>query len=266
MTLLKHAFESWIVKGAFIIVLALLVALIYYGAVVWLFPESDWGWRADEKRAAFGSAFGALAAVFSGLAFLGVVLMIRQSDRQFRDERLLTNLTELFKLYSSEPMLRAVHGLHLWSEDISKRRNVALDNGTPGSDLVHPDAAEELKSWWKERGFDGDYFKAIHEEYISEVAKFEKLLANHCATADTIHNWRRQVSHFYRYLALLRRHGLLPKELALAYWSRDDRRIIPKVLIPADAHLNRKVAGMPFGKGYPKSELLEFYDESLKRA
>lgn len=266
MKLPRRILESWIVKGFLYLVVAVLVAAIYFALVAWYYSEAEWGWRVDDKRAAFGSSFGALAAIFSGLAFLGVILTIRQSARQFRDERLANNLTELFKLYSSEPMLRAVQGLHLWSENISMCHNVTLNAGAGGNLSSLPDASNDLTAWWKENGFSDEYFVAIHDAYLIEVKKFERLLASGAPTADTIHNWRRQVSHFYRYLALLRCHELLPKEFALAYWSHNDRKIIPKVLIPADAHLNRKVADKPLGSGDPKWELLEFYDESRKKA
>ena len=103
----------------------------------------------------------------------------------------------------------------MWSNEIGKRNGLTLDAKGSRIELEMPNAAPDLQTWWTDRGLDVRWFVAIHDEYQCEVQKFEKLLDERKPTLDTIHNWRRQVSHFYRYLALLRKDDLLSKEFAL---------------------------------------------------
>lgn len=109
-------------------VLAFLVSSILYGGAVWL-VFGDW-----ERSGSFGDSFGALTSIFTGLAFVAIVLSHRSQQRELR------MATERHQL-SIEAHKRAARILALstmiasWQERVAVARKRGEDRHAEGLEL-----------------------------------------------------------------------------------------------------------------------------------
>ena len=76
---------SWILKYKFHLVVVMAMIVLWASVPFWLsfFP----GIGSVERRGQFGDSFGSLNALFSGLAFLGVIYAIRLQSRELKAQQ-----------------------------------------------------------------------------------------------------------------------------------------------------------------------------------
>lgn len=96
--------KKW-TKWVFIIVLVLYLG--YFSVMCWLFPGNL------EKRGQFGDMFGALGALFSGLAFAGLIITIMQQREDLKNQRDEINLQR-------EDLEAQTEALRLQKEEIAQ--------------------------------------------------------------------------------------------------------------------------------------------------
>lgn len=72
--------------NTWVFVIVLVLYLGYFSVMCWLFPGNL------EKRGQFGDMFGALGALFSGLAFAGLIITIMQQREDLKNQRDEINL------------------------------------------------------------------------------------------------------------------------------------------------------------------------------
>jgi len=83
-----------------------------------------------------------------------------------------------------------------------------------------------------EEGFLGKYIEIMNKENqdanalpIAERMEFQR---------GTLHYQRRVVSSFWRGTAILIKYSLVPRNVVLKWWSRDDVEIVNKIIIPIE--------------------------------
>jgi len=101
---------------------------------------------------------------------------------------------------------------------------------------------------WKLRRDNGDEFTQVYlktwkieEEAVAKIEPSKQLEA----TAAGLHHRRRIVKLFYDRLAGLYELGVFPRKMIYRYWTRDDLRIIPEVLIPLEQAVAKELGTKP---------------------
>lgn len=220
-----------------LIVLLALVTSVW--VIYWIIiPLVFSGWQ---TRGTFGDMFGAINALFSGLAFVGIIYAIILQKRELMLQRLelestrvelkrsaeaqektiiYQTITSLFQEYGSTQMLYAVRTL--W-------------------DFYRKEGKKNFAKKYKE-------IRSIEIQEISSLDKEKRIEAEQ----GTLDNQRRLVKNFYDRLAGLYTEGILPKRLLYLYWGESDLQIIPKILIPMENILRKALDLEPLHE-YPNS-------------
>ena len=135
-------------------------------------------------------------------------------------------------------------GFLWWNARQTRRHHVI---GELRKDYLSPQMFYAVKTVWEfhdkcekdKSDFVEEYMKRFDEDKrrISSLDEQKRLKAEH----STLHYQRRLVSHFYQYVATLRAHGILPKDIVFGIWAEKDLRIIPKVIIPIEIRLKKEI-------------------------
>lgn len=141
--------------------------------IVWLF---SWSFLTrvigfcNEQAGQFGDSFGALNALFAGLAFFGLIITIRQQGRQYRFERFEENFFQLLQFHneSKDSLIynpddtAAISGIRIF-QDFENTRNTGQ--------FRCRSSLQEIQQFIEHRFFHGNlyiYFRTLQSllEYI----------------------------------------------------------------------------------------------------
>ena len=106
----KKTGKGWINTkkwNTWVFIIVLVLYLGYFSVMCWLFPGNL------EKRGQFGDMFGALGALFSGLAFAGLIITIMQQREDLKNHRDEINLQR-------EDLEAQTEALRLQKEEIAQ--------------------------------------------------------------------------------------------------------------------------------------------------
>lgn len=226
---------------------ALTVFLLWVAFQIWLPYLMTVLDRKGELTGAgtFGDSYGALNALFSGLAFAGIVVSIFLQSRELAETRqelegqkkVLENanvhqvLVYILGEYRSLEMLAAVRGLwQFFRENQADLRN--------------------------------SYTSRLNTEsaYVSSLPLGQQLEAERM----TLHFKRRLVSQFYQHLAGLYALGIIKGEILYTYWGESDLEIIPRVLIPIETAIMQQLGVSTDKSSATLAKLQKLYDDSRR--
>jgi len=117
-------------------------------------------------------------------------------------------------------------------------------------DRFHEDATTLWNFYREECGENGDTLRRQFKQFLDQHKRAEINIA------------RRRVSHFYHRVAALHVGGVLSGKALYTHWTNRDLRIIPKIIIPLEEVLYKRLHGeMPSGQF---ERLQTLYDDSEK--
>lgn len=96
------------------------------------------------------------------------------------------------------------------------------------------------------------------EQRISALDKLDRLKHER----NTLHYYRRLVSHFYHHLGALLINGILPRDIIFRSWSESDLRIIPEILVPIENNLRAVLHEPPKRPLDEKHPLVFLYEQA----
>ena len=198
----------------------------------------------------FGDMFGGINALFSGLAFAGVLVAIFLQRRELECQKEALELTQ--KEMAKQTQQFQMSNLH--------QVLIPIIN-----DYRTPDMHAAVKALWELYGAHPETFVVVYENLRTEqAAEIEALPPTQRAPAEaaTLHFQRRMVTHFYRVLGGMYELGVIPKTVLYTYWERGDLAIIPKILVPIEVSLGATLgtSGDPHRPSLGK--LLRLHDDS----
>ena len=249
-----------------VILLALVGAACLLWAIYWLFvvtvllpvPEGGSSDALYARRGQFGDMFGAVNALFTALAFAGLLytIFLQRRDLAIQGRNLALTLKEVrdqseaFKKQNS--ILRDNLTYEVLVSILQEYRSVEM--GVAVRDL-----------WDFARANTRRLGEAYEEIRAIEAKAVEALDAPHRieGARATLHFKRRLVSEFYKNVAKLYDLGFVPPKILYTLWTETDLKIIPDVLLPIEYEL-----GKALGVGPPaaSAELKKLYDDSVRYA
>jgi hypothetical protein len=234
-----------VVLAVFAIGLMLLIVL------GWLRAPTTASWFPGTSFKENESVFEAFNALFSSLAFAGVIIAI------------LIQRAEL-KVQAAQLGRQS---------DALDEQNVLLRKASVGETLVtlsfeyrSLQMLQAVRAIRELVGKNPDTFLAKYDEICEAELRPLGVLAPDAAArseAETLHYRRRLVSHFYLLLSGLYATDIIPSDVLFTHWREPDLRIIPEVVLPLERHLAGQLGtGMDTDPGFERLQRL--YDDSKK--
>ncbi|MEM7246361.1 MAG: hypothetical protein AAF533_13510 [Acidobacteriota bacterium] len=185
-----------------------------------------------EGAGTFGDMFGAVNALFSGLAFAGLIYTILLQRQELEFQRLELGATRA-------EFARQTEQFEQQSESMkqSSQHEVLVDTLTRYST---PEMLNAVRALWR---FHRQHLVDLVPAYMTRLDQDDERIENEAGLdpieleRTTLHYKRRLVSKFFVLLSGLREIGALPDDLLYAYFPEQDLRIIPDVLSPIDRAL-----------------------------
>jgi hypothetical protein len=224
--------------------LAVLAALVFVAAMWlgtrWLIPGIV-GPPAGTDIADVADMYEIVNALFSGLAFVGVVaaILLQRRELGLQREELAETRKELAgqkkALISQNKLLRNSNNQQVLTTLLLEYRSRPM--------------YEAVSALWQFR-----------RTYPTETDLADAFAA--LPNDDPLHYHRRLVSQFYGLVAGLYSASLVPDTLLYSYWSRRDLEIIPQVILPIERVLRLKISGPDAERGQWEDKLKKLYDDA----
>ena len=237
---------------------SLLVLLVLGAIVVWagyLFVVTKYVPAAD--RGIFGDMFGGVAALFSALAFAGLLYAIFLQRDELALQRKELELTRE-ELKGQKDQLEAQ--TKALNEQNAHQVLLSLF-----SDYKSPQMFLCVKSLWAFRRENGSDFVQQYEnirkrddDELLRLSPDERIPA----VLGTLHFQRNLVKNFYGFLSSLYHLGIIRSEVLYTYWDKADLEIIPQILIPIERQLGKALGKEDAFVEAALSELQRLYDDA----
>ncbi len=160
-------------------------------------------------------SFDILNTLFSGFAFLGVVIAILYQRNELRLQALeLTN--------AKRDVEQQIEYLHQQTE-LLRASNISQSIIPLLMEYRSKEMLEAVGALWEFRRKNDKHMVDAYEKQYRKNVK--------------LHHQRRLVSQYYGILSGLYSFGIIPQNVLFAYWSKKDLRIIPEVIIPIEIKL-----------------------------
>lgn len=239
--------KAWYLSLAIVVIIALwLTTLIVLPRIIPLKNDAS----------DLGNMFGALEALFAGLAFACLVYAIYLQRIDLRIQK--DALEQAKDDFKSNLELIKHQVEHL---DRSTQYKVFMELTKEYKSSEMHIAVSTLWDFYYEHKDD------LIENYINKQALEENTfdIVTHTPTSvlitTSLHYYRKQVSQYYQCVVCLRKIGVIPPELLFSYWNSDDLKILPKIIIPIEKHLLERSLST---NQTSIMGLQELYEESLK--
>lgn len=221
-------------RPAYYWIVILLLAVVF----TWLFlPYAiNWWLPDDQNRKAFLDASASVEALFSAVAFAGLVITVLMQRKELELQYDELHLTRMELKEQSKQ-------LGIQNETL---RTASLHEVLLGvlRDYRSAEMLQAVTSLWAFQKNHGEKFVA---KYVSDWKQDEHDIPlkptkeQLSAIQASIHYKRRLVASFYNTVAGMHELKIIPSNVLFTYWSRDDLKIIPEIIIPLSKAISREL-------------------------